>query len=413
METACEGCGGASHPLVWTLWAKAGHVGPSLFGRTKSSRGALWAHGISYVLLSSCRHCLCPAPGPSPILPRQAPWSSWSSCSMGSAGSTPALPACLLVSVTALATWGLVVSRLRRMPGLSGKPPTQVQRKVKDLPLPSDPLQALAVARGRGWGYTIRQILVVRHLSQLPVWKAWHFLWGIQWQGRGSWLHLGLITASGVWMLGRLQGHAGDSAGMVFLSPPGRGLADALAELPAFCPNSRSSSSQDSSVLLPCLFSDWKVEVEMAGLLKFHCFGCDAVSCGMSINGSCGRAQPKGGASGWWGGHLVQITYRTEHRDYHHFTILLTHPWVLAPFPHVAHEHHQLRCPGSLWLESGSTQSISSFSWSVTTHRTFMITSISLDGTEDKEFLEVFTFRGHGEGNIIYSAQYAFSQLRN
>lgn len=58
METACEGCGGASHPLVWTLWAKAEHVGPSLFGCTKSSRGRLWAHGISYVLLSSCRHCV-------------------------------------------------------------------------------------------------------------------------------------------------------------------------------------------------------------------------------------------------------------------------------------------------------------------------------------------------------------------
>lgn len=103
-------------------------------------------------------------------------------------------------------------------------------------------------------------------------------------------------------MLGRLQGHVGDSAGMVFLSLPGRGLADALAELLAFCPNSWSSSSHDSSVLLPWLFSDWKVEVEMAGLLKFHCFGCDAVPCRMSINGSCGWAQPKGGASGWSGG---------------------------------------------------------------------------------------------------------------
>lgn len=51
------------------------------------------------------------------------------------------------------------------------------------------------------------------------------------------------ITGSGVWVLGRVQGHAGGCAGVFFFSRPGRGLADTLAELLAFCPNSWLSSS--------------------------------------------------------------------------------------------------------------------------------------------------------------------------
>lgn len=80
------------------------------------------------------------------------------------------------------------------------------------------------------------------------------FLWRIH--PGGIWLHLVLHHCCWCMRAERPQGHAGGCAGVVFLSRPGRGLADSLPEMLAFHPNTWFFQSYWFSVLLFWLFSE-------------------------------------------------------------------------------------------------------------------------------------------------------------